>query len=254
MDDFSSEREQLDAIKRWFARHGSALLTGIVLGLAVLFGWRYWQESARQTQEAASLQFNRLTHALEGGDLEASRNLARELLGSAPGTAYGVLSALALAGIEARSGNWEAAAGQLGWVIEEHPDDPLVALARTRLARAYLELGRPTDALAQVGPEVSLPNTPLTAETRADVFLALGRTEEARQAYELAASLDPAGLAEENSPLALKLDALGGPTAEAAASGPETGAAAADELLRFLEQRVKEAPAPAPAEAPEGAP
>ncbi len=250
MDDFNSEREQLEAIKRWFARHGSALVTGLVLGLAGLFGWRYWEESTRHNQEAASLQFNRLSNAMEAGDTEGGRAIARELLGSAKGTAYAAFAALALAGLEARAGNWEVAAGHLERLIEERPDDPLVSVARTRLAAAYLELGRPTDALTLVGPTVSLPNTRLTAETRADVYRALGRFDEARRAYELAASLDPVALVDENSPLALKLDALGGPAADAAdaadAAGDAVGEhtqAAADELLRLLEQRAALAPA-----------
>jgi len=244
MDEFNSEREQLEAIKRWFARHGSALVSGLVLGLAVLFGWRYWEESARHSQETASLQFNRLSNALETGDTEGGRTIARELLGSAEGTAYAAFAALALAGLEARAGNWELAAGQLERLIAERPDDPLVTLARTRLAAVYLELGRPADALTQVGPTVSLPNTRLTAETRADVYRALGRFDEARRAYELAASLDPVALVDENSPLALKLDALGGPTPDAAGDAVgERTQAAADELLRLLEQKAALAPA-----------
>jgi len=117
MEDFSNEREQMEAIKRWFARNGSALLTGLVLGLAGLFGWRYWEESQRQTQEAASLQFNRLSHAMGSGDTETTRSIARELLGGAPDTAYGAFAALALAGTEATAGNWEVAAVHLEWII-----------------------------------------------------------------------------------------------------------------------------------------
>lgn len=247
MDDFNNEREQMEAIKRWFARNGSALVTGIVLGLVVLFGWRYWQESSRQMEEAASLQFNRLGSAVSAGDNDAARSIARELLGSAPHTAYGAFAALALAGTEARAGHWDVAAGHLEWLIEQHPDDPLIALARTRLAAIYLQLGRPNDALAQVGPEVSLPNTVLTAQVRGEVHRALGRFEEARRYLEQAARMDPIAFAEENSPLGLGLDALGGPTEPEAAGGGELESkqAATDQLLRLLEAQVRKVPTPA---------
>jgi predicted negative regulator of RcsB-dependent stress response len=237
MEDFTNEREQLEAIKRWFNRNGSALVTGIALGLAVLFGWRYWQESTRLAAETASVEFMRMSNALAAEDSTAAREAARDLLGRAPDSAYAVFASMQLARLEAEAGNWEVAASHLLWVIENHPDDPLTALARTRLARVYLQLGRPADALAQVGPEVSLPNTTLTAEVRGDVYRALGKPAEARQYYQQAAELDPAAFSDENSGLALKLDALGGPQTDGN-SRLDTTQVVADELARLIQAKA----------------
>jgi len=39
---FENENEQVDALKRFFAENGKALIVGVVLGIGALVGWRYW--------------------------------------------------------------------------------------------------------------------------------------------------------------------------------------------------------------------
>jgi len=41
VDEFSTEDEQVEAIKKWWKENGTSLIVGVVLGLSVLFGWRY---------------------------------------------------------------------------------------------------------------------------------------------------------------------------------------------------------------------
>jgi len=40
-----SEKEQLDAMRAWWAENGSYVMGGIAVGIIVIFGWNRWQSS-----------------------------------------------------------------------------------------------------------------------------------------------------------------------------------------------------------------
>ncbi len=42
MEIYENEHDQVDAIKRFFAENGKALVVGVILGVGALVGWRYW--------------------------------------------------------------------------------------------------------------------------------------------------------------------------------------------------------------------
>lgn len=52
MEIYENEHDQVDAIKRFFAENGKALVVGVILGVGALIGWRYWNnhqaDSARR--------------------------------------------------------------------------------------------------------------------------------------------------------------------------------------------------------------
>lgn len=39
-----TEEQQIEAAKKWWKENGSSIVTGLMLGLAVLFGYRYWTD------------------------------------------------------------------------------------------------------------------------------------------------------------------------------------------------------------------
>ncbi len=42
MEIYENENDQVEAVKRFFAENGKALAVGVILGVGVLIGWRYW--------------------------------------------------------------------------------------------------------------------------------------------------------------------------------------------------------------------
>ena len=42
MEIYENEHDQVDAVKRFFAENGKALVVGVILGVGALVGWRYW--------------------------------------------------------------------------------------------------------------------------------------------------------------------------------------------------------------------
>ena len=68
MDTLTTEEQQLAAIKQWWKENGSSIVTGVVLGLAVLFGTRAWFAYQDRNAQSASNVFAVMMNALQSGD------------------------------------------------------------------------------------------------------------------------------------------------------------------------------------------
>ena len=42
MNEFVTDDEQVERIKKWWADNGSSVIAGLVIGIGGLLGWRYW--------------------------------------------------------------------------------------------------------------------------------------------------------------------------------------------------------------------
>ena len=45
MQDFETEEQQIEAIKRWWKENSSSLLIGLAIGGITIGGWNFYQES-----------------------------------------------------------------------------------------------------------------------------------------------------------------------------------------------------------------
>ncbi|MDH5214803.1 MAG: tetratricopeptide repeat protein, partial [Gammaproteobacteria bacterium] len=59
MEDLS-EKEQLEAMRTWWNENGRYVISGIVLGVAMLAGWNYWQSSQQTAQREGSALYETL--------------------------------------------------------------------------------------------------------------------------------------------------------------------------------------------------
>ena len=63
-----NEHEQGEAVQKWLRQNGSSLLTGILLGLACILGWNWWQGKNAQAKDEAAAQYAAFTDAVTTGD------------------------------------------------------------------------------------------------------------------------------------------------------------------------------------------
>lgn len=207
MASYASDEEQLEALKNWWKENGSSLITGIALVLVVFFGTRYWQDSREARSEAASEIYAGIMEqmAVNQDDafseeaiagLESSYNQLRT---DFPDSIYARYGALMLAAAYVRQENFEQAAAELNWVLDNQElgfmtsaEPELFLTARLRLARVRLAQEQPEvalDLLSTVDPGVLAASF---AEVQGDAYVQLGQTELARAAYQRAISLAPA--------------------------------------------------------------
>jgi predicted negative regulator of RcsB-dependent stress response len=54
VDDFLSEKEQIEQLRTWWSDYGNYVIAGVVLGVLVLFGYNYYKSSQRESAYEAS--------------------------------------------------------------------------------------------------------------------------------------------------------------------------------------------------------
>ena len=217
MDPYSSDREQVEALKTWWRKNGMPILAGVGIGLGGLYAWRAWQAEAHVDAEQASRRFEELVTALAENKVPENKTgtlagQAEQILDEHDGTVYATFAALALARLAVEAGDLQKARGHLQWVLDHTRHAPVKRLAKLRLARVLLSAGETDKAWSLVEELKDGPESTSYQELKGDVLRAQGRVAEARRAYDEALKL--AGGAGESGPpsqssLQLKLDALG---------------------------------------------
>ena len=200
IDDLLDEHEQSERVRTWLRNNGAGLIGGIVLGLAVIFGWQWWQKRQLQQAQLAYTGYDKAVQALAGNDLtKAQADVAA--IGK-DGGAYAELAALRLARAQVEAKQIDAAIATLRSI---KADASLQALVNQRLARLLIETGKADDALKQLGDA----QDPASLVIRGDAQLAAGKQEQAREAYLKAlTSMDVA--APERRLVEIKLTHVGG--------------------------------------------
>ncbi|AGH45899.1 TPR-like domain-containing protein [Paraglaciecola psychrophila 170] len=59
MEQYETEEQQVEAIKRFWKENGLSLVIGALLGLGGLLGWRYYNDSQIEAKEQASFAFRK---------------------------------------------------------------------------------------------------------------------------------------------------------------------------------------------------
>lgn len=214
-----TDEQQLEAAKKWWKENGSAIVTGLVLGLATLFGFKYWQDWQANVAEQASIVYSGMLNDVEQGDAQGATDKAGTLIADFGKTPYASLAAMMLARYRIEDGNLEAAQSQLQWVVDNGNDKFLRDVARLRLARTQVASEAYDAALLTLAAMEAADNDAgLLLELRGDIELAQGKPAEALLTYSAAlAGLDADAPAREV--IQLKLDdaasQAGAPAAEA---------------------------------------
>ncbi len=177
------ELEQGERVRNWLRQNGSTIVTGIALGVAMIFGWQWWQGSRTEHRLTAATHYEALVEAAERGERDTVQTLAGTLAQSYADTPYAILAALRLAEVQATAGENEAALATLEAASGKSPDPALNELLQLRSARLEIALGRHEQALARLA-RVGDAYAALAHELRGDAHLALGRTGEALAAYQ----------------------------------------------------------------------
>jgi predicted negative regulator of RcsB-dependent stress response len=195
MDANLTDAEKVEQLKKWWRENGGSIITGVVLGLAVLFGSKAWFSYQERNAQGASNQYAVLMSAMESGDAMAVTEKTGMLVSEYGGTPYAALAALALARVNIRDGELNAAQAQLRWVLDNSDSDIFRNIARLRLARVLIAMEDLDGAAALLNqPVKGAAFDPLYTEVRGDVNVARGDIVAANQAYQeaLAATADGA--------------------------------------------------------------
>lgn len=202
IDELLDEHEQSERVLQWLRNNGAGLIGGILLGLAAIGGWKWWEQRGEQKQLEAATQYQAAMDAIQAKDAQAG-NKVKEL---GQGV-YHTLASLELAKTQVEANQRDAAIATLKAI---RSDDPAIAeVVNLRLARLLID-AKQADAALKL---VANASSPSAIEVRGDAQLALGQHEQARQAYAQAMTkLDVAS--PQRRLLELKLTEAGGTPAK----------------------------------------
>ena len=210
MVEIYDSHEQSERVKGWLRENGGAMVLGLALAFASLFGFKQWQLWNQGRHQQASAEYQVMVDLLAEGNLDAAVANYETLKEKFPKSAYLSLAALHMAKGRLDAGQVDLAAQLLEQAMQNAQPEPVQVVARERLARVRLDQGDTQAALDL------LDNAPSTtgfeaqfAEIRGDIYREMGDAPAALRHYTEALDLleDRVG---NRQFLKIKIESLGG--------------------------------------------
>ncbi|SBV36244.1 conserved hypothetical protein [uncultured Stenotrophomonas sp.] len=208
IDDLLDEHEQSERVRTWLRQNGAGILGGIVLALALIGGWQWWQKQQLGKLAEANSRYEAVSRSLQSKDLDEAAKEVAALEGGKAGI-YADLAALELAKAQVEAGKHADAIKTLRGLKVEGEFKTLID---QRIARLLVETGKPDEALSLLGDAGDSAGL----EIRGDALVAQDKREQARDLYKQSlGKLDVA--APQRRLLEIKLMDVGGSVADPAA-------------------------------------
>ncbi len=185
-------QEELDQLKSWWKIYGNSLIVGVVLGVVMLVGFRYWTQQREIKRVTASAIYEQLLEQLRANKPEA-RASGEKIINEYASTPYAPLAALLLSKQAYLSGDKALARKQLEWALAHADDAAVQHTARLRLGRLILESNETQGLAALLDVKDVAGFETEYQELKGDVAVAQGKKDEARVAYEEALKKSPPG-------------------------------------------------------------
>ena len=207
MDDYLSEKEQLEHIREWWREYGWYLAGGVALGAAILFGMRQLDSYEQNQTESAAAIYHDLRISI-GDDADATAlSLLEQLREEYPDSPYTDQASMLIAIMHLQNQSSRQAIEELRYALDTTSDEYLAMIARIRLARLLVSAGRHDEAFTLLD-EIEPGNFAARfSDIRGDIYYARGDTANARTAYQQALNGEQADLVDRNL-IQMKLDDL----------------------------------------------
>ncbi|MBA53588.1 MAG: hypothetical protein CMK89_03970 [Pseudomonadales bacterium] len=203
MDVYTTEEQQIEAIKKWWQTNGNSVLIGIALAIAAVLGYQTWNQNKQANSEAAAVLYGQVVEAatqadqnrLQGnseeleGQLATLTHLGEQLKTDFSNSEYAVFGALMLAKEAMLGAKPEEAETQLRWAMEHTVSDATRLIANLRLVRVLAAQEQYDAALKALDAVQPGSQADAYEEVRGDIYVAMGEMEQARDAYKKAMEL-----------------------------------------------------------------
>jgi predicted negative regulator of RcsB-dependent stress response len=182
MDEYLSEKEQIDLIKRWWRENGWFLIGGVAVFAIGWFGWQQYQAYRQRVAEEAAALYLELGAAVEDDDRDRADELLARLASEFESSAYLDQGRLLLAS-ENLIRDTQRSIDELTAVMEGSRDEGTSMIARLRLARVLAYDEQFERALEVLNVSDTGEFEARFSEVRGDVHAAMGNVEAAISAY-----------------------------------------------------------------------
>ena len=171
-EEYLTDDEQLEAVKRAFSEYAPWILGGVVLGVGGWFGVQYYRSHQNALALQAAEQFTQMTAALQMNDSQKSLQIANGLIKNFPDSPYADQAQLTLARLDVDEGQLDKAIAPLTRVMDDSKDSELRLIARLRLARILTDQGKADEAIKTLAEPMPAGFAARYHEVRGDAYLA----------------------------------------------------------------------------------
>ncbi len=219
MEDLT-DNEQEEQLRRWWSENWLWIVGGIALGLALLWGWQFWQRSKVMAAQREETTYAAVLDSLGKNQFDQAALQAKAMREERATSPYADQADLALARAAIEARKLDDAAQRLKSVADGSKDPELRTAARTRLARVLVEQGKFDESLALLDVASAGAFAALYHDIRGDAFAGKGDPAAARREYEAALAAATGDVRIDTAYIELKQSALpAAPAPVAGASG-----------------------------------
>lgn len=209
MTGYTSDQEQIEAIRQWWRENGRPIIAGVLIAIAGVGGWQGWQSWQESRAMEASRLYESLSAALAADKLPAAVATLDTLRADHPDNAQTGLATLEVAARQVATDDAASARDTLQWLVDNGETAALVNVARLHLAETLIAV----DSVDEAGEVLAaIDGGPFAARAReieGDIARLRGEDESAVEAYR--AAIDAGPTAERRRLLTRKLADLGAP-------------------------------------------
>lgn len=203
-----TQQDEVDKLKTWWKSYGNSLVIGLLLGVGILFGNKYWDRHHGEQLATASNLYEQLLTNIKSKNTKATKETSGQIISNYKSTPYAAMAALLMAKVNFEKGDVASAQSQLQWAVDNATEDTLEHVARIRLARVLLSQGKTKEAsklVLAVDAGDMAGHKAEYYEVIGDIHARQGNMESARLAYQKA--IDHTGKTSGYKPiLSMKLD------------------------------------------------
>lgn len=183
MSVYMTEEEQLEAIKKWWARYSTLITVVLSLVLLGISGYKYWQWHQVKVNTQASNAYEHLMVAFSNHDNKAVKSYANQLVNEYGQTVYAYAARLTMAKLYVSQDHYDKALETLKIVANSSPLKALKQVARIRIARLLAAEKSYDDALTELTSVDDVAYMPVVNELKGDIFVATGQYKQAILSY-----------------------------------------------------------------------
>lgn len=187
--------EQLEALKKWWKDNGKFVIIGMAIILGVLAYVLWQREATKSANKEAALAYHSMESQLTDAKDATKEKAEQDKLKTEAATTltslraehaehgYTALASLLMAREKVVEKDYQGAAAELQWVVDNQADTAFAPLARVRLSRVQVQLGDCAAATQtlEAGKEGRFEG--LKAQLEAYCLQLGGNTKPAREAY-----------------------------------------------------------------------
>ena len=183
MDEFLSEKEQIQYIREWWQENRSYILTALIIVIGGVTGNNAWKSSVTEKQLSASSLYESLAVEVSENNLEAGEMIADQISEDYSDTVYYEKAKLAMAYFYMSQSRDEDAANSLRNILSKSSDSELSLIAEMRLAKIMLYQKKYQEVIDMLKGNIGHAFETKYSELLGDAYFGLEEFDKAEFAY-----------------------------------------------------------------------